>query len=68
MPTPAALFAYLIFGVVGFAAFLFGRKSGNWTQLGIGLALMVYPYFVSEAWLLYAIGFALCAALFYWRE
>jgi hypothetical protein len=67
LPTPAALFAYLIFGVIGFAAFTFGRRGGRWKQMGIGLALMLYPYFVSDAWPLYLIGFALCGALYYWR-
>ncbi len=68
MPTPAALFAYVIFGVVGLAAFTFGRKSGHWPHIAIGIALMAYPYFVSQAWLLYAIGLALCGALFVWRD
>jgi hypothetical protein len=68
MPTPSALFAYILFGVVGLAAFTFGRKSGRWPQMGIGLALMVYPYFVSQSWLLYSIGLALCVALYVWRD
>jgi hypothetical protein len=68
MPTPSALFAYIFFGVVGLAAFTFGRKNGRWPQMGIGLALMVYPYFVSQGWLLYTIGLALCVALYVWRD
>jgi hypothetical protein len=68
MPSPAALLACLAFGVVVLAAFAVGRRRGNGPHLGIGLALMVYPYFVSETWLLYAIGFALCGALYFWRD
>lgn len=68
MPTPAALFAYVLFGVIGLAAFVFGRRTGRWPQMGIGLALMAYPYFVSQAWQLYAIGIALCVALVIWRD
>jgi len=34
----------------------------------IGIVLMVYPYFVSNALLTFAIGIALTAALFFWRE
>lgn len=36
--------------------------------MAVGMALMVYPYFISELWLVYAIGCALCAALFWWRD
>jgi len=68
MPSPAVLFAWLIFGVVGFAAFTYGRKRGLWRLIGIGVALMAFPYFVSQAWLLYAIGLALCGALYIWRD
>ncbi|HEV3019936.1 MAG TPA: hypothetical protein VGY49_13040 [Burkholderiaceae bacterium] len=67
MPSPAVLFAGLMFGVVGIAAFTYGRKNGHWQQMIIGLALMVFPYFVSQVWLLYAIGVALCGTLFIWR-
>ena len=68
MPTPAALFGLIIFGVVGLAAFLYGKKSALWKPTAIGLALMIYPYFVSETWILYAIGGVLCLALMLWRD
>jgi len=68
MPSPAVLFAGLTFGLIGIAAFTYGRKQGQWQQMVIGIALIGFPYFVSETWLLYAIGVALCAALFLWRN
>ncbi len=68
MPTPAQLFAGLFFGLVGLVGFNYGRKQMLWRPLLVGLALMVFPYFVSEIWLLYAIGAGLCAALWFWRE
>jgi drug/metabolite transporter (DMT)-like permease len=36
--------------------------------MAIGLVLMVYPYFVSQTWLLYAIGAALCIGLYGLRD
>jgi hypothetical protein len=30
----------------------------------MGVALMLYPYVISETWLLYLVGAALCAALY----
>lgn len=68
MPGPAALFASLLFGVIGFAAFRYGKKQVLWSPIAIGLALMVYPYFVSQVWLIYAIGCVLCAGLFVLRD
>jgi hypothetical protein len=68
MPSPANLFALIIFSVTGFAIFNYARKQAKWRTAGIGVALMVYPYFVDQTWLLYAIGLALCAALYFFRE
>jgi len=68
MPSPAVLFAGLIFGVIGIAGFTYGRKNALWRPMGIGLALILFPYFVSQVWLLYAIGIVLCGALYIWRD
>ncbi|HSN20867.1 MAG TPA: hypothetical protein VLS49_09325 [Usitatibacter sp.] len=68
LPTPGALFGALAFGVVGFAAFMYGKKQARFSPMAIGVALMVYPYFVERTWLLYAIGAALCAGLYVFRE
>lgn len=68
MPGPAALFASVLFSVLGFAAFRYGKKYGLWPPLAIGLTLMVYPYFVTQVWLIYLIGCVLCGALFVMRE
>jgi hypothetical protein len=68
MPTPAVLFAGLLFGVIGLAGFTYGKKNALWKPMVIGLALMVFPYFVGETWLLYAIGAALCGGLVLWRH
>lgn len=64
LPTPANLVGSVLFGIIGFAAFVYGKKGMKWKAMSIGFLLMVYPYAVSETWLLYAIGCALCVALF----
>ncbi len=68
MPSPAALFASLLFGAIGLVAFMIGKKSYRWKPLSFGIALMVYPYFFSQIWLLYVIGCALCVGLFLFRD
>lgn len=64
----AKLFAYLMFGLIGTAAFIYGKKNVSWRAMALGVALMVYPYFVSATLPLYLIGIALTAALFFWRD
>jgi hypothetical protein len=68
LPSPAVLFAGLLFGIIGLAAFTYGKKSTKWKPMIIGVVLMVFPYAVDEVWLLYAIGVALCAALYVFRD
>jgi len=68
MPSPAVLFAGLIFGLIGIAAFNYGRKNALWRPMSIGLVLIAFPYFISQTWLLYMIGLALCGALYIWRH
>ncbi|MEO7014454.1 MAG: hypothetical protein ABI127_09090 [Dokdonella sp.] len=68
MPSPANLFALIIFSVTGFAVFRWAAKQAYWRSAAIGVALMVYPYFVDRTWLLYAIGLGLCGLLYFFRE
>lgn len=68
MPTPANLFAAIVFGLVGLVAFNYGRKNVLIAPMVTGLALMVFPYFVTATWAVYLTGAVLCAALWYWRE
>jgi hypothetical protein len=68
LPSPANLVASILFGIIGFAAFVYGKKGLKWKAMSIGFVLMVYPYAVSETWLMYLIGCALCVALFVFRD
>ena len=64
----ANIVAWILFGGVGFVAFMYGKKMGNFKILGIGIAIMIYPYFISNTLLLYVVGIALTAALFFLRD
>ena len=70
MPTfgGAELIGGLIFSSVGFVAFVYGKRMHFWKAMLIGIALMVYPLFVSTDALLYSLGAVLTAALFIWRD
>lgn len=69
LPTPAYLFGATVFGFIGLYAWLRGRRARLPLCKWIGVGLMFYPLLVpTSALMLYAIGIALCAALFYWRD
>lgn len=68
MPTPAYLAGLLLFGVLGYAAYRFGKRSEQPVVRWGGVVLMLYPYLVSETWLLYVVGAGLCAAIFVFRD
>ena len=68
LPSPANLLGSVLFGIVGFAAYRYGKKAGSMNPMVFGVSLMVYPYFVSQTWLLYAVGCGLCAGLYFLRD
>jgi hypothetical protein len=60
---PGLLFLSLITSGIGFVLFVYGKKQERWPQLAGGIALMVYPYFVSTLALSLLIGAAIVAAV-----
>ena len=58
----------ILFGIIGWYAFIHGKREKSWRPMVIGIVLMVYPYFVSNTFWAFAIGIALTAALYFWRE
>jgi hypothetical protein len=51
----------LLFGSIGLGFFIYGKKQRAVVPLVCGLALMVFPYFVSNVMLLVGIGVLLMA-------
>ena len=57
----------LLFGSIGLGFFLYGKKQKAPVPLACGLALIVFPYFVSNTILLVTIGVALIAIPYFVR-
>ncbi|HEY1092785.1 MAG TPA: hypothetical protein VGE47_16925 [Burkholderiaceae bacterium] len=55
----------VLFGALGAGYALYGKKQRAWVPLACGVALMVFPYFVSNSWLLVILGAGLSAAPFF---
>jgi hypothetical protein len=60
MPSPAYLVGSILFGIVGYIVYRKGRKTAEKTLTWLGVGLMLYPYAISQTWLLWGIGIALC--------
>jgi hypothetical protein len=63
----AVLLWGLLFGSIGLGYFIYGRKQSASVPLVCGLALMVFPYFVSNVPLLVGIGIVLIAIPYFLR-
>jgi hypothetical protein len=62
------ILAGIIFGAVGFVAFVYGKKMSAWRPMAIGITLMAYPYFVSNDVAVWIIGILLTTGLYFFRE
>jgi hypothetical protein len=57
----------LLFGSIGIGFFIYGRKQGVVVPLICGLALMIFPYFVSDTILRIAAGILFIAIPYFVR-
>ena len=67
LPSPAYIVGAIVFGIVGLAAFVQGKRAGRPRTRWLGLALMLYPYVVWQTWLLYLVGIGLSVAVWFDR-
>ena len=57
----------LLFGSIGMGFFIYGRKQRVIVPLVCGVALMAFPYFVTETVWLIVVGIALMAIPYFVR-
>lgn len=62
------LFWGLLFGCIGTGYAIYGHKQRAPVPLVVGVGLMLFPYFVPNAYLLVTIGIVLCAVPFFFRD
>ena len=58
----------MLFGAIGVGYFIYGKKQSMIVPLVCGIALIVYPWFVSGAWLTLIIGVVLMAVPYFVRH
>ncbi len=65
---PMTLFVGVLTGSIGMAYFVYGKKRQALAPMIAGAALCIYPYFVSNIWVLCGIGLFLIAFPFIFRS
>jgi hypothetical protein len=60
---PWWLFISLVIGSLGMALFVYGKKQARIPPLVLGILMMVYPYFISNLWLMSGIAVGLLGLL-----
>jgi hypothetical protein len=68
LPSPAYLIGAILFSFVGLAVYWSGKRTSKVTVKWLGVALMFYPYAVTNTGLLYLVGAALTAAAVYYAR
>ena len=63
----ASLFWGMIFSAIGVGFFVYGKKQAAFVPLLCGLALMIFPFFVSNTYALVAVGVVLIAIPYFAR-
>ena len=63
----ATLLWGVLFGSIGLGFFVYGKRQGAPVPLACGIALMVFPYFVSSNWAMVLVGAALMAVPYFVR-
>lgn len=63
----ASLWWGLLFGSIGLGYLVYGRRQRAAVPLLCGIALVVFPYFVANAWAMVLVGAALIATPWFVR-
>ncbi len=67
MDDTAQLLWGVIFGAIGLGYFVYGKKQKAIVPLTVGIALFIFPYFISDLYMLVIVGVGLVALPYFVR-
>jgi len=59
-----SLLASFVVSGIGFVLFEYGRRMKRVPQIGVGLVMLIYPYFIANTWAM--LGVALVLVVLLW--
>jgi hypothetical protein len=65
---PGSIFSALLISCIGYVCFRYGKVAGKAYPLIGGIAMFIYPYFVTSVLFMWLIEAALLAGLYFLRE
>lgn len=67
LDNPVILMWSILFSAFGMGYFVYGRRQRSPVPFVVGIALMVYPYFVANVYVLVLVGVGLLATPYFIR-
>lgn len=67
LDNPTLLMWSILFGAFGMGYFVYGKKQRSPVPFVVGIALMVYPYFITNVYFVVLIGAVLIAVPYFVR-
>ncbi|MGE4071389.1 MAG: hypothetical protein AB7E72_09465 [Lysobacterales bacterium] len=67
MGSTAGLLWGVLFSAIGLGYFLYGKKQRVISPMLFGVALMMYPWFLANTWMLFIVGVLLSAGPYFIR-
>lgn len=67
LDNPVILMWYILFSALGMGYFVYGKRQRSPVPFVVGIALMVYPYFVANVYVLVLVGAGLLATPYFIR-
>lgn len=67
MDNSAQIMWGMFFGAIGMGFFVFGRKQRSVVPLLTGIALFIFPYFITNSYLMVIVGAAIIAVPYFVR-
>jgi hypothetical protein len=68
MESEAGLIWSVLFGAVGVGYFIYGKRQRMMVPFAVGVALIVFPYFISNVYLMVLAGVGLSAVPYFIRQ
>jgi hypothetical protein len=62
------IYSQLLISCLGMAFFMYGKKAQRLVPLMGGIALGIFPYFLTNFWTLWGVTMGVMGALFYLRD
>jgi hypothetical protein len=61
---PGYVLASMLVSGIGYVLFMYGRKQRRFPHAATGIVLLIYPYFVTNIGMMFALGAVLLGLLF----